>query len=200
MVWFYPHWGNLHSMCMCSLFCHILIFFWTFFGVEILMLVPENISPPPLDPISVPWLRPWNLSDESEQFGGVRKSVHGTHLQWWAKQNKNIKDRNQKKTNFHCQIWPRTVSRPLAQETFRALQDVKAWKWVSVNSPWVEEGGEGEMIKAELSKSSSHSSSDFAWKYWSIKFCRLKVARKTDWIAKTLKSNTQLTKKGTLYS
>ena len=140
MVWFYPHWGNLHSMCMCSLFCHILIFLWTFFGVEILMLVPENISPPPLDPISVPWLRPWNLSDESEQFGGVRKSVHGTHLQWWAKQNKNIKDRNQKKTNFHCQIWPRTVSRPLAQETFRALQDVKAFWLVSC-----QEMGVGEL-------------------------------------------------------
>ena len=68
-----------------------MIYLWKFQRVEILILAPENVLPPPLDPISVPSLRPRNLSDESEQFGGVRKSVHGTHLQWWANQNKNIK-------------------------------------------------------------------------------------------------------------
>ena len=77
-----------------------MIYLWKFLRVEILILAPENVLPPPLDPISVPSLRPRNLSDESEQFGGVRKSVLGTHFQWSAKQNKNIKIETQGRVKF----------------------------------------------------------------------------------------------------
>ena len=95
------------------------------------MLVPENILPPPLDPISVPSLRPWNLSDESEQFGGVRKSVHGTHLQWWAKQNKNIKiDTSRKRQIFivksdHILEKGEQYPDPSPNGFLRSLQDVE---------------------------------------------------------------------------